>query len=223
MNQDIKVLITGTSQGIGKAIAEYFLKMGYSVIGMDRQEQSINHNKYSHHQCDISNYETLPEIEGVGILINNAGTQNENDIDINLKALIKVTEKYGIQKHIRSILNIGSASGHTGSEFPEYCASKGGVIAYTKNVALRVAAFGATCNSLDPGGVLTPLNDCVVNDPKLWDEIMQQTPLKRWATPLEIAQWAYFLTVTNTFCTGQSIIVDGGESINSHFVWPGKN
>ena len=220
MNQDIKVLITGTSQGIGKAIAEYFLKMGYSVIGMDRQEQSINHNKYSHHQCDISNYETLPEIEGVGILINNAGTQNENDIDINLKALIKVTEKYGIQKHIRSILNIGSASGHTGSEFPEYCASKGGVIAYTKNVALRVAAFGATCNSLDPGGVLTPLNDCVVNDPKLWDEIMQQTPLKRWASPLEIAQWAYFLTVTNTFCTGQSIIVDGGESINSHFVWP---
>ena len=220
MNQDIKVLITGTSQGIGKAIAEYFLEMGYSVIGMDRQEPSISHDSYEHHQCDISDYESLPEIDNVGILINNAGTQNENDIDINLKALIKVTEKYGIQKHIRSILNIGSASGHTGSEFPEYCASKGGVIAYTKNVALRVATFGATCNSLDPGGVLTPLNDCVVNDPKLWDEIMQQTPLKKWATPLEIAQWAYFLTVTNRFCTGQSIIVDGGESINSHFVWP---
>ena len=220
MNQDIKVLITGTSQGIGKAIAEYFLEMGYCVIGIDRQEQSIDHSRYSHHQCDISDYKSLPKIDNVGILINNAGTQNENDIDINLKALIKVTEKYGIQQHIRSILNIGSASGHTGSEFPEYCASKGGVIAYTKNVALRVAQFGATCNSLDPGGVLTPLNDCVVNDPKLWDEIMQQTPLKKWATPLEIAQWAYFLTVTNTFCTGQSIIVDGGESINSHFVWP---
>ena len=220
MNQDIKVLITGTSQGIGKAIAEYFLEMGYCVIGMDRQGQSINHDKYLHHQCDISDYESLPEIDNVGILINNAGTQNENDIDINLKALIKVTEKYGIQKHIRSILNIGSASGHTGSEFPEYCASKGGVIAYTKNVALRVAQYGATCNSLDPGGVLTPLNDCVVNDPKLWEEIMQQTPLKRWATAREIAQWAYFLTVTNKFCTGQSIIVDGGESINSHFVWP---
>ena len=126
-----------------------------------------------------------------------------------------------MQKHIKSILNIGSASGHTGSEFPEYCASKGGVIAYTKNVAQRVASYGATCNSLDPGGVFTPLNDCVVNDTELWDEIMQQTPLKRWATVEEIAQWAYFLTVINTFCTGQSIIVDGGESINSHFVWPG--
>ena len=48
---------------------------------------------------------------------------------------------------------------------------------------------------------------------------MNETPLKKWATPEEIAEWAYFLTVTNTFCTGQSIIVDGGESINSHFVW----
>ncbi len=220
MNESIKVLITGTSQGIGKAIAEHFLEMGHNVIGIDRQEQSINHDRYFHHLCDISDYENLPEIDDVEILINNAGTQNEDDIDINLKALIKVTEKYGIQKYIRSILNIGSASGHTGSEFPEYCASKGGVIAYTKNVALRVAQYGATCNSLDPGGVLTPLNDCVVNDKKMWDEIMQQTPLKRWATPKEIAQWAYFMTVTNKFCTGQSIIVDGGESINSHFVWP---
>ena len=144
MDNNIKVLITGSSQGIGKTIAEYFLEMGYSVIGIDRQGQSIEHCNYQHHQCDISDYESLPEIDDVGILINNAGTQNENDIDVNLKALIKVTEKYGIQKEIRSILNIGSASGHTGSEFPEYCASKGGVIAYTKNVALRVAAFGAT-------------------------------------------------------------------------------
>ena len=153
-------------------------------------------------------------------IINNAGTQNEDDIDINLKSLIKITEKYGVRKGIKSVLNIGSASGHTGSEFPEYCASKGGIIAYTKNVALRVAAYGATCNSIDPGGVLTPLNECVTKDPVLWQEIMDQTPLRRWATAEEIAQWAYFLTVTNTFCTGQSIVIDGGESINSRFIWP---
>ena len=216
----MKVLITGTSQGIGKAIAEHFLSNGHNVIGIDRCEASIADGSYIHFQRDVRDFENLPEIDGVDILINNAGTQNEGDIDTNLKALIKVTEKYGIRDGVRSILNIGSASGHTGAEFPEYCASKGGVIAYTKNVALRVAQFGATCNSLDPGGVLTPLNDCVVKDPQLWEEIMEQTPLKRWATPQEIAQWAYFLTVVNTFCTGQSIVVDGGESINSHFVWP---
>ena len=214
----MKVLITGTSQGIGKAIAGLFLTKGHDVVGIDRQDASLTEGNYTHFVCDVRG--ELPEISDIEILINNAGTQNEDDIDINLKSVIRVTEKYGVQKSIKSILNIGSASGHTGSEFPEYCASKGGVIAYTKNVALRVAAFGATCNSLDPGGVLTPLNDCVVNDKKLWDEIMQQTPLKRWATSKEIAQWAYFLTVTNKFCTGQSIIVDGGESINSHFVWP---
>ena len=214
----MKVLITGTSQGIGKAIAELFLQKGHCVIGIDRKEASLAHECYTHMQADVR--DELPEIDEVEILVNNAGTQNEEDIDINLKALIYITEKYGVQPHIKSILNIGSASAHTGAEFPEYCASKGGVIAYTKNVAQRVAEFGATCNSIDPGGVLTPLNDCVINDPQLWQEIMDQTPLKRWATAEEIAQWAYFMTVTNTFCTGQCIVIDGGESINSHFVWP---
>ncbi len=215
----MKVLITGTSQGIGKAIAELFLQKGHDVIGIDRQPATVKNANYSHFCLDVRDYGNLPDVSGVEILINNAGTQNENDIDTNLKALINMTEKYAIQENIHSVLNIGSASGHTGSEFPEYCASKGGVIAYTKNVAMRIAPFGATCNSLDPGGVLTPLNECVINDSVLWEQIMDETPLKKWATPEEIAQWAYFLTVTNTFCTGQSIVVDGGESINRKFIW----
>lgn len=215
----MKVMITGTSQGIGRAIAEIFLKNGHETIGIDRNEASISHALYTHYICDVRDKERLPEIDGINILINNAGTQNEDDIDVNLKALIYITERYGVQKDIKSILNIGSASAHTGAEFPEYCASKGGVLAYTKNVAMRVAPYGATCNSLDPGGVLTPLNDCVINDAELWKQIMDETPLKRWATPEEIAEWAYFLTVTNGFCTGQSILVDGGEAINYNFVW----
>ena len=170
----MKILITGTSQGIGRAIAVLFLERGHNVIGIDRQLSSIDNEKYTHHVCDIRDYENLPDVSDVEILINNAGTQNENDIDTNLKALIHVTEMYGVREGIKSILNIGSASAHTGSEFPEYCASKGGVLAYTKNVALRVAKFGATCNSLDPGGVITPLNECVINDPELWAQIMEE-------------------------------------------------
>ncbi len=215
----MKILITGTTQGIGKAIAEKFSSEGHTVIGIDRQEAGIINENYVHYTADIRDIERLPDITDADILINNAGTQNEDDIDINLKALIKITEKYGVQPNIKSILNIGSASAHTGAEFPEYCASKAGILAYTKNVALRVAEFGATCNSLDPGGVMTPLNECVMNDEKLWAEIMDETPLKKWATPEEIAEWAYFLTVVNTFCTGQNILVDGGESINYNFVW----
>ena len=215
----MKILITGTSQGIGKAIAEKFLKEAHTVIGIDRQAATIEAEGYTHYCLDIRNTEKLPDVEGVEILINNAGTQNENDIDTNLKALIAVSEKYGVREGIKSILNVGSASGHTGAEFPEYAASKGGVLAYTKNVAMRVAPFGATCNSLDPGGVLTPLNECVMNDPVLWAEIMNETPLKRWATPEEIAEWAYFLTVTQSFCTAQNILVDGGEAAKFNFVW----
>lgn len=215
----MKILITGTSQGIGKAIAALFLKKGHTVIGIDRQAASLTDERYTHYTLDIRDTEKLPPLSDIDILINNAGTQNEADIDTNLKALIAITEQYAVKEGIRSILHIGSASAHTGSEFPEYCASKGGVLAYTKNVAVRVAPFGATCNSLDPGGVLTELNECVINDRTLWDKIMDETPLKRWATPEEIAEWAYFLTVTQSFCTGQSIVVDGGESINHRFIW----
>ena len=215
----MKILITGTSKGIGKGIANLFLEKGHSVEGIDRLDSTINHPNYTHHKYDIRDYDNLPDIRDVNVLVNNAGTQNEEDIDTNLKALIYITEKYGVQESIKSILNIGSASGHTGSEFPYYCASKGGVISYTKNVALRVAPYGATCNSLDPGGVLTELNDCVINNKELWAQIMDVTPLKKWATVEDMAKWAYFLTMENTFCTGQSIVVDGGESINFKFVW----
>ncbi len=214
----MKVLLTGDAGGIGSAIARRFLLAGHQVVGIDRNPATFTADGYRHITADLRT-EQLPEISDVEILINCAGTQNEDDIEINLKALIRVTEAYGIQRAIRSILHIGSASGHTGSEFPAYCASKGGVIAYTKNVALRAAAFGATCNSLDPGGVRTALNAPVMNDPALWSKIMDETPLRRWADPEEIAEWAYFLTVTNRFCTGQSIIVDGGEAINSRFIW----
>ena len=105
----MKVLITGTSQGIGKAIAELFLGRGHEVVGIDRQENTIAREGYTHFIADIRDKDKLPDISGVEILINNAGVQNEDDIDVNLKSLIYITERYGMQKNIKSILNIGSA------------------------------------------------------------------------------------------------------------------
>ena len=142
-----------------------------------------------------------------------------DDIEVNLKGTINVTEHYAIgNDKIKAVVNVGSASGHTGSEFPCYAAGKGGVLAYTKNAALRLAPR-ATCNSIDPGGVMTDLNKCVIEDEKLWARIMELTPMKRWAQPREIAEWIYFVGVTNSFMTGQNLLIDGGEAGNMDFVW----
>ena len=220
-----KVLITGTSNGIGKAIAERFLREDeFEVWGVDTMNPSMAYRRYGHLVADIRDSKALDTlyryVDAFNIIINNAGVQNSGeDIDVNLKGTINVTEKFGIHEKIKSILMIGSASGHSGAEFPEYCASKGGVLAYTKNVALRVAKYGATCNSLDAGGVLTDLNKPVMEDVELWAQIMELTPLKRWATPEEIAEWAYFLTVTQSFASGQNFLVDGLEYGNSKFIW----
>lgn len=213
----MKVLITGTSRGIGKAICEKFLKEGHAVIGIDILPCDIEHENYRHEIADIT--KNLPDIDGVEILINNAGVQNLNDIDVNLKGTIAVTEKYAFCDKIKSVLFIASASATSGSEFPEYAASKGGVVAYMKNVALRIAKYGATANSLSPGGVLTESNDRVVNDKKLWKKIMSLTLLPKWATVEEIADWAYFMTVVNKSMTAQDVLVDNGEIAKAEFVW----
>ena len=118
----MRVLITGTSSGIGKAIAEKFLKEGFDVTGFDRKEASIRQESYTHFCLDIRAREQYPALAPFDIVINNAGVQNEDDIDINLKGTIAITEAYGIHDTIRAVLMIGSASGHTGAEFPEYTA-----------------------------------------------------------------------------------------------------
>lgn len=215
----MKTLITGTSNGIGKAIAEKFLSCGHSVTGIDVLPSSITNQNYTHVQTDIFSGE-LPEVDGVEILINNAGVQDSGkDIDINLKGSIRVSEKYAFQDSIKSVLFIASASARTGAEFPEYAASKGGLVAYMKNVALRIAKYGATCNSLSPGGVKTALNERVMTDPVLWQKIMDETLLPKWAETEEIAEWAYFMTVINRSMTAQDILVDNGEDAKANFIW----
>ena len=215
----MNIVITGTGRGIGKAIALKFLNCGHTVTGIDVRPGAIENSLYTHCIRDILR-DPLPEIADTEILINNAGVQaSGEDIDVNLKGTIRVTEAYGIQEKIKSILFISSSSASTGSEFPEYAASKGGIVSYMKNTALRVAKFGATSNSLSPGGVLTELNDHIIRNPELWRQVMEETLLLKWASPEEIAEWAYFVTVINKSMTAQDILIDNGEAAKSNFVW----
>ena len=214
----MKILITGSASGIGKETALKFLSEHHTVVGIDVLPSTIQHKNYTHIIADICG--ELPEIADVEILINNAGVQNTGkDIDVNLKGTVAVTEKYAIHPKIKSVVFIASASAETGSEFPEYVASKGGMVAYMKNVALRIAQWGATSNSLSPGGVLTPLNQHIIDSPDLWQKVMDETPLKKWATAKEIAEWTYFVAVINKSMTAQNIIIDNGEMAKANFIW----
>lgn len=215
----MKVIVTGASNGIGKAVAEKFLLENNEVIGIDIESSKIKSDKYTHIQKSICD-SNLPEISNVDILINNAGVQNsKDDIDVNLKGTINITEKYGIQPNIKSILFMASASATTGAEFPRYVASKGGVVSYMKYVALEIAKYKATSNSISAGGVLTELNKHIIEDKKLYEAVLNETLLNKWAEPKEIAELTYYLTIINKSITGQDILIDNGEFIKSNFIW----
>lgn len=219
----MKVLVTGSASGIGQAVTERFLTLGHEVIGFDLLPATIESPLYKHYVVDISKKRQLPIIDGVEIIFNNAGKQNDNDIANNLVGAINVTEKYAFQPAIKAVLFNASASAHSGFEFPEYVASKAGLIGYMKNCAARLAEFGATCNSLSLGGVLTASNVPVLENSHHWHKIMAVTPLKKWATLVEVVDWVTFLLLTNKSATGIDVLIDNGEyNLNSTFVWPKK-
>ncbi|MBR7082846.1 MAG: SDR family oxidoreductase [Clostridia bacterium] len=218
----MKIIITGTSSGIGRMAAVRFIEQDHFVYGIDSQDPSIDSPNYVHFKVDIRDALNLPEITDAGVLINNAGTQNSGaDIEINLKGTINVTEKYiASNTCLTSVLFNASASSITGQEFPEYAASKAGVVGYMKNVAVRLAPRGVTVNALSFGGVYTESNDPVISDEESFKKIMAVTPMKKWMSEDEAADWIIFMTLVNRSMSGQNLLIDNGETnLNPTFVW----
>ena len=218
----MNIVITGVSGGIGAAAAQRFLALGHTVYGIDLAPAAAEGERYFHYRADIRDRNALPELSDVAVLFNNAGAQNSgDDIGHNLLGAVNVTEKYLCDPSLRSVLFNASASALTGREFPEYAAAKAGLLGYMKNAAIRLAPRGITCNALCLGGVHTPLNDPVVNDPESWRRIMAVTPMKKWMTADEVAEWVVFLTLTNRSMSGQCLLIDNGErDLGDTFVWP---
>ncbi len=216
----MKVLITGTSSGIGQAVAEKFINEGHEVYGIDILDASITNPSYHHFKVDVRSKQ-LPLINDLNIIISNAGVQDEEtSLDINLLGAINVVEHYlQLTNDIKSVLFVASASARSGAEFPLYSASKGGLVTFMKNLALRVGKLGATCNSISPGAVITNINKHIIENEKLYKEVANESILKKWIQPSEIAEWIYFITVINKSMTGEDVLVDNGEYLNSNFIW----
>lgn len=216
----MKVLITGTSSGIGEATARLFLGMGHQVIGIDRKTATIKYSHYTHWSVDVRDKDNLPYYSDIDILVNNAGTVDpEESIDTNLRGYINITEKYAFQKHIKAVVNVCSLSARAGLENGYYSASQGGRVAYSRHLAMVLGKkYGATVNCISPGAVFTNLEPELYDNPKLMKAVAEENIFKKWIMPEEIAQWIYFVSVINKSMTGQDILIDAGEEANYNFI-----
>lgn len=216
----MKVLITGTSSGIGKATAELFIKEGFDVIGYDIKEPSIKNEHYKHYIIDVSKKEQLLDLDDLDYLINNAGTVNEDEaLATNIVGYINVAEKYKDLPSLKSILNIGSLSAFEGLDEPFYCASQGARVAYTKNLANRVSKERhIPVNLLCFGPTLTGLEPHLYIHTDLLEKVAKENLLNRWITPEEAAEWVYFMSVKNKSMVGQCPLVDAGELAKRNWI-----
>ena len=219
----MNIVISGTSSGIGLSIAQKFLDEGHDVYGFDIVESAVEHPRYRHIIQDIC--EDIPDevaqtIPAPHILINNAGTQDEHlAIEVNLMGTIRFTRHFIESPNLESVLFVASASARNGAEFPFYVASKAGIVGYMKNLALSCADRSITCNSISPGGVVTPANRHILESAELYAAVKAETLLGKWAEAEEIAEFAYYLTAVNRSITGEDILVDNGEMLKSNFIW----
>ena len=236
------VFITGSSRGIGAAIARLFNENGYNV--------AINYNNSENEalalheelpgslllkgdvskESDIKDMieKTIFHFGGIDVLVNNAGIsvvklltdttleEWEKLFSINVTGTF-LASKYAamemIKNHSGKIINISSIWGVSGASMEScYSASKGAVIAFTKAMAKELGPSGITVNCVAPGFIDTDMNSDVTVDER--EAFCEETPLGRIGTPGEVANTVLFLASDRaSFITGQIIGVDGGVII----------
>ena len=223
----MKVLITGGTRGIGRAVALYFAGQGASLILGCRTLPAEAIDGAVIVQGDINDPATLGKFEfeikkqGIDVLVNNAGisafetldkTGNAAEIlDTNLKASIELTRlaaPYMVSKKSGSIINIASVWGISGASCETvYSASKSGMIGFTKALAAELAPSFVTVNAVAPGLIDTDMNKNV----KGLDSFIKSLPAKRAGRPEEVAALVGFLASgAARFITGQIINISGG-------------
>ena len=228
-----RVLITGTSFGVGKAAAKKFLSEGYEVIGLDWKEATIFDDHYTHYVCDVSKKEELPDVTNIKYIVNNAGivTPKKNAISVNQIGYINILEKYGYDPLLRSVVQVGSTASFKGYDNIYYCSSQGARDALTKWAANNLGRDSrhVIVNGLNLDGIVaadpdkgiegTSLEPALYEMDGMMDKIAELSVLKRLATVEEISEWIFFLLVKNTVMTGQILNIDG-ELIGAYKFYP---
>lgn len=230
----MNILVTGASRGIGKSIAE---NLDGIIHAVGRNEELLKaYDNYC--VCDLSTYEGMKTLgdyidkNKIDVLINNAGAYIESpitkeiflsDLDymmmLNLHAplyLISRAIPYMKAQGFGRIVNIGSISGVMGEAYASvYSATKSGLIGATKAIALEVAEYGVTINTINPGWVETDLgNESLNANDFSKDEITSCIPQKRFIAPIEIANLVkYLISKEAKGFTGQSINLCAGLSV----------
>ena len=207
----MKVLVTGGTGGIGFNIVDLFKSNGHIVDAPTRAE------------LDLTKDITLIDTD-YDVVINNAGINpvlpitEVTDIDVmtvNYLAPLRIIQNclpYMKERKYGRILNIGSIwVEQTKKHRSAYSASKAALDALSRSITAEYAQYNVLANTLSPGFIGTQLT-YKNNTPEDLKQIVSNVPVGRLGTPAEIATLAYFLTVDNTYISGQNIIIDGGFS-----------
>ena len=229
----MRVLVTGGTRGIGKAVAEKFRKEGHKVFITGTKPQKEMAGIFI--EADFSSESTindfLKKIKNIkfDVLINNAGVNDiklinnvsfsdyNNLFDVNLKAPYFIAKhcSKNMKKNKRGwILNVSSIMSVTSREKRTlYSTSKAALTGMVRALAAELGAYGIMVNCLSPGFTLTELTEKSLSKKEM-EEFSSKIPLGRMAEVEEMAQVAYDLcNPKNTYLTGQNILVDGGFTI----------
>jgi 3-oxoacyl-[acyl-carrier protein] reductase len=237
MNINNLVLITGASQGIGRAIATRALEDGYRVINLDKKAPKTLFKDETFHPIDLTDVKAIHELiptllkhELIVRLVNNAGfirpaaleQTTVDDFDavmaLNLRAPMLLAQQLlpsMREAKFGRIISIASRAALGKEERTVYAGSKAGLIGMTKTWALEMAQYGITVNAIGPGPIATELftSGNPPGDPKTI-KIVQSIPVKRMGQPEDVAHAvASLLDDRAGFITGQIHYVCGGMTV----------